>query len=179
MFRQLSAWLLRRTIWRSYAIGPGLHVGRGVRIWGRQVRIGRDCYIGRDSTIECDVEIGDYVLIANRVALIGRYDHNYQQVGVPVRWAESIRDPQYSWKGLGSKVRIGSDVWLGYGSIVVSGVTIGDGAIVAAGSIVTRDIPAYKVAVGAPAAVIGDRFPNAADLAAHLAGVGRFVRPRW
>lgn len=52
---------------------------------------------------------------------------------------------------------IGDDVWIGYGAQVMSGVAIGDGAIVGAGAIVTKDIPAYTVAVGVPARVIAKR----------------------
>lgn len=52
---------------------------------------------------------------------------------------------------------IGDDVLIGYGAQVMSGVAIGDGAIVGAGAIVTKDIPAYTVAVGVPARVIAKR----------------------
>jgi len=53
---------------------------------------------------------------------------------------------------------IGNDVWLGRNSLVLSGVTIGDGAVVAAGAVVTSDIPAYAIAGGVPAKVIRYRF---------------------
>jgi len=52
---------------------------------------------------------------------------------------------------------IKEDVWIGAKSIVLKGVTIGKGAIVGAGAVVTKNIPSYKIAVGVPAKVIGER----------------------
>ena len=54
-------------------------------------------------------------------------------------------------------VRIGNDVWIGAGAIVLKGVTIGDGAVVGAGAIVTNDVPTHAIVVGVPAKVIGTR----------------------
>ena len=55
---------------------------------------------------------------------------------------------------------IEDDVWLGFGSIVLSGVTIGRGAVVGAGAVVSRDVPAYAIVTGNPAVVVGERFPE-------------------
>ena len=63
-------------------------------------------------------------------------------------------------------VTIGNDVWIGQGAMISGGVTIGDGAIVAARAVVTRDVPAYAIVGGVPATVIRMRFPDA--LAARL-----------
>jgi acetyltransferase-like isoleucine patch superfamily enzyme len=59
---------------------------------------------------------------------------------------------------LDSKVIIEDDVWIGYGSIVLSGVKIGRGSIVAAGSVVTKDIEPYSIVAGNPAKLIRKRF---------------------
>jgi virginiamycin A acetyltransferase len=56
---------------------------------------------------------------------------------------------------------IGNDVWIGARSVVVSGVTIGDGAVIGAGAVVTSDIPPYAIVAGAPARVLKFRFPEA------------------
>lgn len=162
--------LLRKVIWRRHMIGPGFHAGARVRLWSKHnMQIGKNFYIGRDSLIECDAIIGNDVILANKVALIGRYDHNYQQIGVPVRMASQIRDPDYSWKGLHMKIVIGDDVWIGYGSIVLGGVTIGNGSIIAAGSIVTKDVDSYSIYAGAPAKKIADRFNSPEDKEKHIA----------
>ena len=159
---------LRKVIWRDYSIGPGFHAGRGVVLWAKNsMTIGANCYIGRESQIECDALIGDNVIMANRVAFVGRYDHNYQQVGTPTRLAREIRDEDYKWKGLGIGVTLGDDVWIGYGAIILSGVTIGEGSIVASGSVVTKDIPPYTIAGGNPARPLSERFPDEWERAMH------------
>jgi acetyltransferase-like isoleucine patch superfamily enzyme len=56
---------------------------------------------------------------------------------------------------------VGSDVWTGFGSLILSGVTIGDGAIVAGGAVVTKDVPAYAIVGGNPAKVLRYRFDEA------------------
>lgn len=166
---------LRKVVYRKYQIGTGFHSGIRVRIWARQkVIIGNNFYIGRDSFIESDVVIGDNVIWANRVALVGRYDHHYQQIGVPVRLASQIRDPDYNWLGLNSLTIIEDDVWIGYGVTIMSGVTIKTGSIVAAGSVVTKDVEAYSIYAGVPARKIKDRFNSAEELEKHkriLSGV--------
>jgi acetyltransferase-like isoleucine patch superfamily enzyme len=55
-------------------------------------------------------------------------------------------------------VVIGNDVWLGYGSMIMSGVGIGDGAVIAAGAVVTRDVEPYSIVAGNPARLIKKRF---------------------
>ncbi len=155
--------------WRHYDIKEGFHAGARVRLWARdQLVIGRNFYIGRDSQIETDCIIGDDVIIANKVGIVGRYDHHFQQIGTPVRRASQIRDPQYDWKGKGQITKIGSDVWIGYGAIIMGGVTIHDGAIIAAGSVVTKDVEPYTIYGGNPARKLRDRFDNEAELQQHI-----------
>jgi acetyltransferase-like isoleucine patch superfamily enzyme len=161
--------VLLKTIWRKHRIGEGFHAGAYTRIGKRnRVIIGRNCYLGKFTDIGCDTIIGDNVMFANRIALVGRYDHNYQQIGVPMCFASHIRDADYNWKGLNLKVEIGDDVWIGYGSIILSGVTIGQGSIIAAGSVVTRDVRPFSIYGGVPAIRLADRFNNETDLKEHI-----------
>lgn len=67
-------------------------------------------------------------------------------------------------------VTIGSDVWIGHGAIVLPGRSIGDGAVVAAGAVVTKDVPPYTIVGGTPARVIRERFP--ATVAERLTALG-------
>ncbi|MDE0837059.1 MAG: CatB-related O-acetyltransferase [Akkermansiaceae bacterium] len=168
LLKQLRNQWLRKVTWRKYEIGPCFHVGRDVVLWSKShLRIGANCYIGRESQIECDAEIGHHVIMANRVAFVGRYDHNYQQIGTPTRLANQIRDKDYDWKGLELKAVVCDDVWIGYGAIILSGVTIGEGSIVASGSVVAKDVPPYTIVGGNPAKVITQRFPDPWDLEMH------------
>ena len=148
--------------YRNHIIGSGFHCGRSVNIWAKnEIIIGDNFYIGRYSQIECDSRIGNNVIIGNFVAFVGRYDHHYELVGVPTRLAPQIRDKDYNWKGIDSKIVINDDVWIGYGAILLSGITIGKGAIIAAGSIVTKDVEPYAIVGGNPAHHIKYRFnPN-------------------
>ncbi len=169
LVKKLRDFILVRTVWRRHKIGRGFHAGARVRLWGKHsLVIGDNFYIGRDSQIECDAVIGNDVILANKVALVGRYDHHYQQIGVPIRKASQIRDPDYNWKGLNMKVVIGDDVWIGYGAIILCGVIIGNGSIIAAGSIVTRDVEPFSIYAGAPAKKIADRFDSAEDKNKHI-----------
>lgn len=144
---------------RKYNIGKNFHAGRNVFLWAKNnLIIGNNFYIGRNSQIECDAEIGDNVIFANNVSLVGKYDHNFEQIGTPIRLASQIRDKNYAWKGLQSKIIIEDDVWIGYGSIIMSDVKIGKGSIIAAGSVVTKDVVPYSIVGGNPARFIKSRF---------------------
>lgn len=160
---------LRKVIYRKYQIGVGFHSGIRVRLWAKQkLIIGRNFYIGRDSFIETDATIGDNVIFANQVALIGKYDHHYQQLGVAIRDASSIRDKNYTWLGLNSTIVIEDDVWVGYNTTILSGVKIGRGSIIAAGSVVVKDVASYSIYGGVPANKIKNRFNSAEELQEHI-----------
>jgi acetyltransferase-like isoleucine patch superfamily enzyme len=159
---------LARVKWRRYIIGKNFHAGARVRLWARnRLEIGKDFYIGRDSQIEADCIIGNQVLFGNKVAIVGKYDHHFQELGKPTRLASQIRDKDYCWKGLDEITIIEDDVWVGYGSIIMSGVRIGEGSIIAAGSVVTKDVESYSIYGGNPAKKIRSRFPTDEDMVKH------------
>lgn len=160
---------LRKIKWRKYELGKKFHVGKNCHIWApKEIKIGYNFYMGRNSQIECNAIIGDYVFFGNNVALVGRYDHNYTVPGKPIRLSPRIRDKYYDWYGLESKVIIKDDVWVGYGAILLSGVTIEQGSIIAAGSVVTKDVEAYSIYGGCPAKKIGNRFVSEEDKKIHV-----------
>lgn len=148
--------------------GTDLHIGKGSRLWAPQrLSIGNHVYIGKQVHIEANCEIGDYCLLANRVAIIGRHDHDFSVAGFPVRYAPWIGSRRFPSQYTGEKAVIENDVWLGYGVIVLTGVTIGRGSVVAAGSLVVKDIPPYSIAAGNPARIIRQRFTDAATIEEH------------
>jgi acetyltransferase-like isoleucine patch superfamily enzyme len=169
LLRRLRFIYLVRIKWRHYSFGKNPYIGRMVYMWAKhKITIGDNFYIGKFSQIECDANIGNNVIMANRVALIGRYDHNYQQVGKPIRLSSQIRDLDYSWKGLNQSVVIEDDVWIGLGAIILSGVRIGKGSIIASGAVVASDVEPYSIYGGVPAKKIGNRFDSEDDLKEHI-----------
>ena len=171
LIRKIIVWIrnlyLKKIKYRKFRIGRNFHSGRGVNMWAKnKLNIGENFYIGRYSQIECDSIIGNNVIFGNHVALVGKYDHHYEQIGVPIRLASQIRDKDYDWKGLESKIVIEDDVWIGYGSILMSGIKISKGSIIAAGSVVTKDVEAYSIVGGNPAKLIKYRF-NKDEIIAH------------
>jgi acetyltransferase-like isoleucine patch superfamily enzyme len=169
LVKKLRIFFLVKTIWKKYDIGSNFHAGIGVRLWAKnKLKIGNYFYIGHRSTIQTDCIIGNYVMFGNNVAIVGKYDHNFQEVGKPIRLASQIRNITYNWKGKNLITTIGDDVWIGYGSIIMSGVTIGNGCIVAAGSIVTKDLEPYFIYAGVPAKIIRKRFETIEDENKHI-----------
>ncbi len=122
---------------------------RGALIMGSgQIKCNRNISFGRNLTIECknSIDIGQDTIIAENVS-IRDTDHKFSDTAVPIRSQGCTVSP----------VRIGNDVWIGFGVVITKGVTIGDGCVIGANSVVTRDIPPYSVAVGVPARVIKKR----------------------
>ncbi|TWJ04625.1 transferase family hexapeptide repeat protein [Mucilaginibacter frigoritolerans] len=169
LFRKIRDIYLVKVKWRTYSIGKNFHAGRNVFLWGKNgIIIGDNCYIGKYSVIESSVKIGDDVLMANFVAIVGRYDHHYQQIGCSTRMASAIRDNDYNWLGKDTFTTIENDVWIGFGAIILGGINIGTGSIIAAGSVVTKDVAPYSIYAGNPAKKIKNRFENQEDLKRHI-----------
>lgn len=110
--------------------------------------LGNNVSIGKNFTCEVDLRVGNHVLISSNVSIVGR-DHPFDDPSVTVFEAPRVDD---------CSVEIGSDVLLGFGSVVVGTVTIADGCIVGAGSVVVHDLPAYTVCGGVPAKPIRPRY---------------------
>ena len=131
----------------------------------KRCRIGAYTYIGRNTTVSSDTVIGRFCAIARGVE-IGAFDH-------PTDWL-SIHPFQYNKDhftpvdGYGNAPRvpfqrpdgtvIGNDVWLGANAVLPRGVSVGNGAIVAAGAVVTKDVEPYAIVGGVPAGLIRYRF---------------------
>ncbi len=116
--------------------------------YGKYTFIGTNVYMNFGCVIlDCnEVHIGDNVMFAPYVQLYAAHH--------PIQASERIKGPE-----LASPIRIGNNVWIGGGAIVLPGATIGDNTTIGAGSVVTRDIPANVVAAGNPARVIREIEP--------------------
>ena len=168
--RLLLRWAWLKLRWRGRLrtdgvcfVGPGVtfEIGRGatvhlgrwcwighgckIRAHEGEVRIGAKTVLGQECTISAfqHVSVGRECILADRVMLID-FDHGVVDVEQPIR-VQGIykRD-----------VRVGNNVWVGYGACFLRGVTVGDNCIVGTSSVVTRDLPDDAVAGGVPARVL-------------------------
>jgi acetyltransferase-like isoleucine patch superfamily enzyme len=116
-----------------------------IRVHEGEVSIGAKTVIGQECTISAfqHVSIGRECIIADRVMLID-FDHGVTEVERPIR-VQGIykRD-----------VRVGHNVWIGYGACILRGVSVGDNSIIGTSSVVTKQVPANAVIAGSPARVI-------------------------
>ena len=128
-------------------IGRWAWLGHGtkIRVHEGEVRIGAKTVMGQECTISAfqHVSIGRECIIADRVMLID-FDHGAVEVERPVRLQGIYK----------RDVRLGHNVWMGYGACVLRGVSIGDNAIVGTSAVITKDVPANAVVAGSPARVI-------------------------
>ena len=119
-------------------IEPPLHAN-----WGRNTHLGSNVYANFNLTLvdDTDIYVGDSVMFGPNVTVA--------TAGHPI-------DPELRRKvaQFNIPVRIGNNVWIGAGAVILPGVTIGDDSVIGAGSIVTKDIPAGVVAVGNPCRVL-------------------------
>ena len=132
------------------------------------LKIGRHSY-GSEFFIhwegeDCHVEIARYCSIAQGVRFFAGQEHNthwtttYPFSHLPAEWPElrSITGHPAS-KG---NIVVGNDVWIGFGALIRSGINIGNGAVIAMGAIVTRDVPPYAIVAGSPATLVRFRFSS-------------------
>jgi acetyltransferase-like isoleucine patch superfamily enzyme len=128
-------------------LGRWSWIGHGTKIRSHEglVSIGAKTVMGQECTISAyqHVSIGRECVIADRVMLID-FDHGAVEVDRPVRLQGIYK----------RDVRVGNNVWIGYGACILRGVTVGDNAIIGTSAVVTRDVPANAVVAGVPARVI-------------------------
>lgn len=120
------------------------------------IRIGKRTFMSGQIIAAENVSLGDDILISWGVTIV---DHNSHSLAFSkraqdvLRWRTGNKD----WSTVEIKpVTIANKVWIGFDSIVLCGVAIGEGAVIGAGSVVTHDVPAWTVAAGNPARVIKD-----------------------
>jgi acetyltransferase-like isoleucine patch superfamily enzyme len=154
-----------RHLWYRRVLGIELghraciHLGAYVWFWGPrdirryQVRIGRNSRINRDCTIDLrsGMTIGDNVSVSPEVMILGG-THN-------------PNDP--SFDPVPGEVVIEDHVWIGTRAMILPGVTVGHGAVIAAGAVVTKDVPPLTIVGGVPAKPIGMRDPAATVYELH------------
>lgn len=136
-------------------IGPlaHLHLGRWswvgngtkIRVHGGEVRIGSKSVLGEEITFSTyeHISVGRECVIADRVMFID-FDHRVEDVEQAIRKQGVYSKP----------VRVGNNVWIGYGASILRGVTVGDNAIIGTYAVVTKDVPDNAIVGGVPARVL-------------------------
>jgi acetyltransferase-like isoleucine patch superfamily enzyme len=141
-------------------IGEHSHVRGELMIFGHggEISIGEWCYVGVDTRIwsAASIEIGDRVLISHSVNIIDNLTHPFRAAERHEQAKQMFASRQLPRKNsLDEKpIKIGADAWIGACAMVLRGVTVGEGGIVAAGAVVTKDVPAYSIVAGNPAVVV-------------------------
>lgn len=141
--------------------GKMQRIKASTEIWSphRDITLGDRVQLGNGCALLCDIEIGHSVVCANGVRFVGKDDHITSIVGTTI-WD--------SGRGDTVKTRVGNDVWIGENVVVMGGVNIGDGAIVGAGAVVTRDVPPCTIVGGNPARELKPRFATEQETQQHL-----------
>jgi len=139
----------------------GVSIGKNCKLIGGTIVIGRHTNINSGCNINVGkntFHMGNFCAISRNISFWG-VDHNLDLPAVQVKLFKKFIKKSYPFKSKGG-VLIGNDVLIGEGCIILCGAKISDGAIIGAGSVVTKEIPAYVVAAGHPAEYIRSRFKN-------------------
>lgn len=155
LYRSTAAWLpisqrsrCAKRIRAAYAkrilksCGRNVNIERGA-FFTPELSVGDNSGVGINCEIFGPVTIGDDVMMGPEV-VVYTSGHRFDRLDVPM-WKQGSTDPR--------PVKIGSDVWIGRRAIILPGVEIGDGAVIGAGAVVTKNVPPYAVVGGSPAKV--------------------------
>jgi virginiamycin A acetyltransferase len=120
-----------------------------------QVKVGFRTTLGMRNWVHGNVHIGKYCQIGADV-MINATNHPVHYLSTYIN-SSLFKGELYQLKQE-KEIRIGHDVWIGHGAIILGGVSVGNGAVIAGGAVVTKDVPAFSIAAGLPAKVVGRRF---------------------
>ena len=136
--------------------GKNIRIGGNPNIFYSNVECGNDIYIGPNAMFLCHlatIRIGDHVIFGPNVT-IATGNHRTDYVG---KWIDQVGGSDKLPEN-DQPVTFVGDNWIGANATILKGVTINKGAIIGAGSVVTKDVPAYSIVVGNPARVVKMRF---------------------
>lgn len=138
---------------KQVRIGKGSSIRKGtvVSVASRKVesyiKVGNNTYIGENNNLRAAdgvIEIGNGCLISQGITIVTS-NHDIKK---------SLPISQQGWVSKKGKITISDDVWIGANAVILPDVTIGMGAVIAAGSVVTKDVPEYSIVAGVPAKII-------------------------
>ncbi|MBK7653151.1 MAG: acyltransferase [Flammeovirgaceae bacterium] len=137
--RHIRAYLVKNFI---DACGANLRIEPGVTL-SPMVAIGSHCFIGENCRLQGKVILGNDALIAQNVNMVA-FNHRFERLDIPIR---------SQGENFGT-IKINDDVWIGVNAIILNNVSIGNHAVIGAGSVVTRDVPDWAIVGGVPAKII-------------------------
>jgi len=144
----------------KFTCGEGCKFLEEIMISGK-VELGRYVSINGPNTdiisLIHPVTVGSFTSIARNVS-IQEFNHNYSNLTTYHIHQNVFKESRLKDVSSNGPIHIGNDVWIGAHCVILSGVTIGDGAVIAANSVVTKDIPPFAIAGGIPAKVLKYRF---------------------
>lgn len=144
----------------NFTCGEGCKFLEEIMISGK-VELGRYVSINGPNTdiisLIHPVTVGSFTSIARNVS-IQEFNHNYSNLTTYHIHQNVFKESRLKDVSSNGPIHIGNDVWIGAHCVILSGVTIGDGAVIAANSVVTKDIPPFAIVGGTPAKVLKYRF---------------------
>ena len=168
LYKSLRMTFLLSTRYHFASVGRDFYCGKELLIRPDCVSVGDHVFIGNRCHLASVVSIGNFVMLASDVSIVGG-DHCYDRVGTPII---------FSGRGNNRPVVIEDDVWIGHGAIIMHGITIRVGAIVASGSIVTQDVEAFTIVGGVPARIIKSRFKTVEQEEQHRVALTDYRKSR-
>ncbi len=155
----------------SLVFGRGAKVGSHALLRRIDLTAGDNCSINSFAVLQGKITIGSNVSIAPGAKIFGE-NHNFSRIDI------SFKEQGCSCKG----VVIGDDVWIGTDAVIVDGVKVGSHSVIAAGAVVTKDVPEYCLAGGNPARVIRDRraaMKDSPELEEVIRSFGAKAKAEW
>lgn len=132
------------TLKQIFPVGKNTTIESGFRFGMRDLlKIGQNTQINEDVYIQSAI-IGDYVLIAQNVAILS-VTHNFNRLDIPIRLQGSEKS---------KPVTIENNVWIGRNAVIMPGLILGEGSIIGAGAVVTKNVPQNAIVGGVPAKII-------------------------
>lgn len=157
--------LTRLSVHENVTYGRRFRTGRGSVVSSPHgLQIGDWVSVGPRTIVQTSGSIGDFCLIGMGAQLVGRDDHAINEVGTPYALSTWVADRQVRQRDL---ISIGRDVWIGGGATVLSGITVGEGALIGSSSVVTHDVPSFAIVGGNPARILRYRFETERERTRH------------
>jgi len=156
--KKIRACLLLTFKYKFKKVGSNLHLSKNLHVRANSVSVGDNVFIGPYVRLSLnEIFIDDYSMLASYSSIVGG-DHKFDVVGTPMR---------FSGRNVEKKVIIEKDVWVGHRSIIMHGVRLSEGSVIAAGSVVTKDVEPYTIVAGVPAKFIRYRFSSKLECIQH------------